>query len=157
MKNITLVLVVLSASVTAATAGPTADKKVRDAVNQSLAEGAAEAKDCGKTLKFSFDWAAFDKLDWSKASRPKEDQAGFEISNVRWVGKGINYLCEDKDYKESLQKIDNVVYRTTPDSEGASGPRVTAKVQGKTLTFDSRMGGSTRDPDSFTEAAKQVF
>jgi hypothetical protein len=157
VKNTALVLIVLSAFVTAASAGPTADKKKREAVEKSLAEGASEVKDCGKTYKISFDWAAFDKIDWSKAERLKDDQLGSEITNVRWVGHDINKLCKDKDYKEPLQKIDNVVYRTTVDKGEKGESRLRAKIEGKTLTFENRMGGSTRDGGDFASAAKKVL
>jgi len=156
MKSTALVLVALSMFATAATAGPTADKKKRDAVDKELAAGAAEVKHCGKTIKFSFDWAAFDKIDWSKSEREKDHQIGSEISNVRYVGTGIDRLCEDKDYKEPLQKIDNVVYRTTLGGKDGD-PWVTAKIQGSTLTFESRVGGSTRGIESFEDAAKKVL
>ncbi len=157
MKNTALVLMVLSAFVTAASAGPTADKKKREAVDKSLADGAAEVKDCGKTFKISFDWDAFDKIDWSKAERKKDDQIGSEITNVRGVGHGINKLCQDKDYKEPLLKIDNVVYRATIEKEDKGGSRLRAKVEGKTLVFESRIGGSTRDGGDFAAAAKKVL
>jgi len=128
VKNTALVLMILSTLVTAASAGPTSDKKMRDAVDEAVAKGAADVKDCGKTFKITFDWDALDKLDWSKAERTKEAQVGYELYNVRWVGTGVNDLCKDKDYKATLQKIDNVVYRTTADhGEGGNG-RVQAKI-----------------------------
>jgi hypothetical protein len=154
VKNTVLVLMVLSASATAASAGPTAEKKKREAVEKSLAEGASEVKDCGKSYKISFDWAAFDKIDWSKAENPKDHQIGSEITNVRWVGHDINKLCQDKDYKEPLQKIDNVVYRSTIEK----GPtRLRAKIEGRTLTFENQIGGSTRSSGDFASAAKKVL
>jgi hypothetical protein len=154
VKNTVFVLMVLSAFVTAASAGPTADKKKREAVDKSLAEGASEVKDCGKTYKISFDWAAFDKIDWSKAENPKDHQLGSEITNVRWVGHDINELCKDKDYKEPLQKIDNVVYRSTIEK---GDTRLRAKIEGKTLTFENQIGGSTRSGGDFERAAKKVL
>jgi hypothetical protein len=158
VKNTALVLMLLSAFATAASAGPTADKKKREAVDKSLAVGIAEIKDCGKTFKITFDWNAFDKIDWSKAERTKDDQTGSEITNVRWVGHDINKLCQDKDYKEPLLKIDNVVYRTTVDKGEKSGEsRLKAKIEGKTLTFENRMGGSSRDGGDFAAAAKKVL
>jgi hypothetical protein len=154
VKNTALVLMILSAFVTAASAGPTADKKRREAVDKSLADGASEVKDCGKTYKISFDWAAFDKIDWSKLDRTKDHQIGSEITNVRWVGHDINKLCQDKDYKEPLQKIDNIVYRTTIE-KGETRPR--AKIEGKTLTFEDPISGTTRSGGDFVSAAKKVL
>ena len=157
MKNTALVLMVLSAFASAASAGPTADRKKREAVDKSLAQGASEVKDCGKTYKISFDWEAFDKIDWSKAENTKEHQIGSETTNVRWVGHDINKLCLDKDYKGPLQKIDNVIYRTTIEMGEKGEGRLRAKVEGKTLTFENRVGGSTRDGGDFATAAKKVL
>jgi len=158
VKNTALALTILSVfTAAAASAGPTADKKQREGLDKAIAQAAADVKDCGKTFKLSFDWAAYDKLDWSKAARKKEEQVGFEISNVRWIGSGLNTLCKDKDYKETLQKIDNVVYRTILDSGEKGESRTKAKIQGTTLTFESRMGGSTRDSSDFASAAKKVL
>ena len=157
MKNTALVLMFLSAFATAASAGPTADKKKREAVDKSLAVGIAEVKDCGKTFKITFDWDAFDKIDWSKAERKKDDQIGSEVTNVRWVGHDINKLCLDKDYKEPLLKIDNVVYRSTIDKGEKGESRLKAKLEGKTLIFENRVGGSSRDGGDFATAAKKVL
>lgn len=156
MKKTAFVLMVLSAFVTAASAGPTADKKKREAIEESLARGAKDLKDCGKKYNLSFDWAAFDKIDWSKAKRSKDDQLGHEIANVRWVGFDVNKLCQDKDYKEAMQKFDNVVYRVTADqADGSLRPAVT--VDGKTLTFLNVVGANTRSGGDFASAAKKVL
>lgn len=156
MKKIAFVLMMLSMFVTAASAGPTAEKKKREAVEESLARGAKDVKDCGKTYKISFDWAAYDGLDWSKQKRSKDDELGFEITNVRWVGYDVNKLCQDKDYKEAMQKFDNVVYRvTTEQAAGNLRPAVT--VDGKTLVFLNVLGSSTRSGGDFASAAKKVL
>jgi hypothetical protein len=156
VKNTSLVLMFLSAFATIASAGPTADKKKREAVEESLARGAKDVKDCGKTYKISFDWAAYDKIDWSKEKRSKDDQLGFEISNVRWVGSDVNKLCQDKDYKEAMQKFDSVVYRvTTRQADGNLSPTVT--VDGKTLTFLNVLGSNTRSGGDFVGPAKKVL
>ena len=157
MKNTALVLMVLSAFVTAASAGPTADKKKRDALDKSLATGASEVKDCGKAYKISFDWAAFDKIDWSKAGKSKDDQLGSEITNVRWVGHDINKLCQDKDYKEPLQKIDNIVYRTTTEKAEKGQSKLRAKIDGKTLTFENEISFTTHSGGDFAAAAKKAL
>lgn len=156
MKNTALVLMFLSAFATVASAGPTADKKKREAVEQSLARGAQDVKDCGKTYKITFDWAAFDAIDWAKLKRSKDDDIGYEITNVRWVGFDVNKLCQDKDYKEAMQKFDSVVYRvTTEEAAGNRKPAVT--VNGKTLTFLNVIGSSTRSGGDFVGPAKKVL
>jgi hypothetical protein len=70
------------------------------------------------------------------------------------VGHDINKLCKDKDYKEPLQKIDNIVYRSTIEK---GETRLRAKIEGKTLTFENQIGGSTRSGGDFESAAKKVL
>jgi hypothetical protein len=154
VKNTALVMMFLSAFATAASAGPTADKKKREALEHSLARGASDIKDCGKSFKLTFDWAAFDKIDWSKAKRSKDDQLGNELENVRWVGFDVNKLCQDKDYKEPILKFDSVVYRVTTDAEGGN-LRVT--VDGKTLTILNVVGANSRGGGDYARAAKKVL
>lgn len=156
VKKIVLALMVLSAFVNAASAGPTADKKKREAVEESLARGAEDVKDCGKTYKISFDWAVFDGIDWSKQKRSKDDAVGYEIENVRWVGFDVNKLCQDKDYKAAMQKFDSVVYRVTTE-QAAGNLRPTATVDGKTLVFLNVIGSNTRSGGDFAAAAKKVL
>jgi hypothetical protein len=155
VKNTAFVLMFLSAFATAASAGPTAEKKKREAVEESLARGAKDVKDCGKTYKISFDWSAYDKIDWAKEKRSKDDQLGYEITNVRWVGFDVNKLCQDKDYKEAMQKFDNVVYRVIERTSDSIKPTVT--VDGKTLTFLNVLGSSTRSGGDFVGPAKKVL
>jgi hypothetical protein len=155
VKKIALVLMVLSGFVAAASAGPTAEKKKREALEQELARGAKDVKDCGKTYKISFDWAAYDKINWSKAKRSKDDQLGYEITNVRWVGFDVNKLCQDKDYKEAMQKFDSVVYR--PIEQTGDSLRPTVAVDGKTLVFLNVVGSSSRSGGDFVSAAKKVL
>jgi hypothetical protein len=144
----------LSAFATVASAGPTADKKKRESLESELARGAKDVKDCGKSFKLAFDWAVFDAVDWAKSKTSKDDQLGTEHENVRWVGHDLNELCQDKDYKAALQKIDSVVYRVTPD---ATGGNLRVKVEGKTIVIWNLIGWGSRSGGDYASAVKKVL
>jgi hypothetical protein len=154
MTNKLLVLLAASALVGTAAAGPTAEKKKHDAVEAALAKSAGDVKDCGKTYKITYDWAAFDKMDYAKVNKTKDEQYGYEITNVGWIGHDINDLCKDKDYKEALQKIDSVVYSLTADDKNKP---VKATMDGKTLHFENYVGSGTRSGGDFAKAAKAAL
>jgi len=69
MKTAALTLVALMAiapSTRIARAETVAEKKQRAAVDEAAEKAAGDIKDCGKTFKVTFDWKAFDGLDWKK-------------------------------------------------------------------------------------------
>lgn len=153
MRKMVLVLLTASTFATTAIAGPTAEKKKRDAVEEALAKGAGEMKDCGKPFKLQYDWTTFDKLDFTKLKTTKEEAIGKEQVNVRWIGHDVNQLCQDKDYKQALQKIDTVVYTPSIDDK----IKIKATIDGKTLRFENYLGGSTRSGGEFASAAKTAL
>lgn len=151
MRKVLLVALV-SAFAIPALAGSVAEKKKHDAVEDSLAKSAAKIKDCGKTFKVTFDWKAYDALPF-KEPKDKEDHYMSEVSTVEGVGPGINKLCADKDYKDAMSKISNIVYKPVGDDK----IKVKATVSGGTLTFENYTFGSTRDPDDYMKAAKATL
>ena len=94
MRTATIMLVLLGSAL-AAEAG-VAEKKERDAVDEKAAKAAGDIKDCGKKFKVTFDWKAFDGIDWKGIQRDKQEYYGTERSNLEHLGEGINKLCADK-------------------------------------------------------------
>jgi len=153
MKKVLLVAV-LTAFAVPALAGSVAEKKKHDAVEESLAKSAAKVKDCGKTFKFVYDWKAFDALPFKEPKEKERDSRfGSEISNVEHIGDGLNKLCEDKDYKAAMSKIDTVIYKPVGDDK----IKVKATISGSTLTYENYTFGSTRDRDDYMKAAKAAL
>jgi hypothetical protein len=150
---LTMAALTILASTMVAHGETVAEKKQRAAIEEALATQAAEIKDCGKKFKLTFDWKAFDSIDWKKIGREKNDYYDSERNNLAHLGEGVNKLCVDKDYKAALQKISNIVYRTTNDES----IRVKAVISGATLTFDNYSFGSTRDARDYEGAAKAVL
>lgn len=151
MRTATLICVLLGTTVIAE-AG-VQEKKERDAVDEKVAKAAADIKDCGKKFKVTFDWKAFDGLDWKGIKREKQEYYATERSNLEHLGEGINKLCADKDYKAALGKVSTIVYRSTNNEK----IRVKATVSGSTLTLDNYSFGSTRSADDYEEAAKAAL
>ena len=150
---LTMATLTILASTMVALGETVAEKKQRAAVEEVVAKQAADIKDCGKKFKVTFDWKAFDSIDWKKIGREKNDYYDSERNNVSRLGEGVNKLCADKDYKAALQKVSNIVYRTTNDES----IRVKAVISGATLTFDNYSFGSTRDAADYEGAAKAVL
>src|SRR5262245_55420718 len=138
------------ASTLVAHAETVAEKKERAAVDETAAKAATDIKDCGKKFKVTFDWKAYDSLDWKKIGREKMDHYGSERNSLSHLGEGVNKLCADKDYKAALGKISTIVFRSTNDDS----IRVKAVISGSTLTFENYSFGSTRDPGDYESAAK---
>lgn len=151
MKKLLIVALVTSVAVPVL-AGGVAEKKKHDAVEEALAKSAEKIKDCGKTFKVTFDWKAFDALPF-KEPKDKDEHYGSEVSTVGGLGSGVNKLCADKDYKDAMSKISNIVYKPVGDDK----IKVKATISGATLTFENYTFGSTRDPDDYTKAAKAAL
>jgi hypothetical protein len=151
MRTATIMLVLFGTALVAE-AG-VAEKKERDAVDEKAQKASADIKDCGKKLKVTFDWKAFDGIDWKGIQRDKQEYYGTERSNLEHLGEGINKLCADKDYKSALGKISTIVYRSTNNDK----IRVKATISGSTLTLDNYSFGSTRGADDYEEAAKAAL
>lgn len=141
------------ASTVLAHAETVAEKKERATVDEATAKAAGDIKDCGKKFKVSFDWKAFDAIDWKKIGRDKNEYYSSERNNLNGLGDGVNRLCGDKDYKAALGKISTIVYRSTNDDS----IRVKAEISGATLTFHNYSFGSTRDAGDYVAAAKAAL
>ena len=149
---LTATLLALLAS-TLARAETVAEKKLRASVDETAAKAAGDLKDCGKKFKVTFDWKAFDSLDWKKIGREKNDYYDSERNNLSHLGEGLNKLCGDKDYKAALAKVSTIVYRSTNDES----IRVKAVISGATLTIDNYSFGSTRAAADYESAAKAAL
>jgi hypothetical protein len=130
-----------------------AEKKERRAVDEAATKAADDIKDCGKKFKVTFDWKAYDAIDWKKIGRAKTDHYGSERSSIAGLGEGVNKLCADADYKAAMGKISTIVYRST------NNDTITLKavVSGTTLTFENYSFGSTRGASDYEAAAKAVL
>src|SRR5262245_46753437 len=98
----TALTTVILASTTLAHAETVAEKKERTSVDEAAAKAAGDIKDCGKKFTVTFDWKAYDAIDWKKIGREKTEYYSSERNNLSHLGEGLNRLCADKDYKAAL-------------------------------------------------------
>ncbi|HEY1550233.1 MAG TPA: hypothetical protein VGG28_20535 [Kofleriaceae bacterium] len=152
MHRITVAVTVLATALTAS-AQTVAEKKQRANIDDTVAAAATDIKDCGKKFHVVFDWKAYDGLDWKKIGRDKNEYYASEHSSLVELGKGIDKLCADKDYKAALGKISTIVYRSTNDES----IRVKATIAGDTMTLSNYSFGSTRFADDYETAAKAAL
>jgi hypothetical protein len=151
VKNATLILAML-VSITA-TATPVAEQKKRNAIDDAATAAAADIKDCGKKFTVVFDWKAYDAIDWTGLKKDKQQQYGFERSNLKHLGEGLDKLCADKDYKAALVKINTITYRPSNDSK----IKVRATISGGSMVLENYSFGSTRQVDDYENAAKAAL
>ena len=147
------VMMAILASTTIVRAETVAEKKQRTTVDEAAAKAGGDLKDCGKKFKVTFDWKAFDGIDWKKIGREKNDYYDAERNNLAGLGEGLNRLCADTDYKAALAKVSTIVYRSTNDES----IRVKAVISGATLTLNNYSFGSTRGPADYEAAAKAAL
>src|SRR5262249_27109306 len=131
-------------------AGSVADKKQRDQIDQAAAKASSDIKDCGHKMSVTFDWHAYDSIDWAGLKKDKVENMPSELSNLQELGMGINKLCADKDYKAAMGKISKIVYRPTNNDK----IKVKAQISGDTMTLENYSFGSTRHADDYETAAK---
>ncbi|HEY2745368.1 MAG TPA: hypothetical protein VGL86_12115, partial [Polyangia bacterium] len=124
----------------------------RSHVEKKLAEALQDIKLCGKQLPASYDWAAFDAIDYAAAGKDKSEGYGYEASNMEYLGIAINNKCKDPDYKDMFAKIDQIIYRPTGDR----AIRLQAKLDGSTLIFINNVFGGTRDDNDYERAIAEV-
>jgi hypothetical protein len=146
-------LAITLAAMSSARAETVAEKKLRTTVDEAAAKAAGDIKDCGKKFKVTFDWKAYDGIDWKKIGREKNDFYDSERNNLAGLGEGLNRLCADKDYKAALAKVSTIIYRSTNDES----IRVKAVIAGTTLTLDNYSFGSTRSAGDYEAAAKAAL
>jgi len=152
MNRFTLVVLAMAAAMPVY-AGGVAEQKERASVDDAAALAATDIKDCGKKFTVTFDWKAYDALDWAKMGRDKHEYLASEKSSLADLGKGIDRLCSDKDYRAALVKIHSIVYRSTNDES----IRVKATISGGTMTLSNYSFGSTRHADDYETAAKAAL
>lgn len=124
----------------------------RSHVEKRLADALNDIKECGKRFTASYDWAAFDAIDFAAASKDKREVYDYESSNMEYLGIGINNMCKDPDYKAMLAKVDAIVYRPSGDKS----IRIVAAVDGTTLIFTNNVFGSTRDYHDYESALEHA-
>ena len=124
----------------------------RHEVEAAFAKSIAESHACGGHYRAVYDWKSYDGLDWSHHDKSKEEQLGYELSNVEIIGAGLDDACDDRDCKAVLANVDTIVYRAT-GRESERG--LDAQISGHTVTFVNDVFASTHDGTDYYHALKR--
>ena len=125
----------------------------RHEVDAAFAKSIAGSRACGGHYRAVYDWKSYDELAWAHHDKSKEEQLGYELSNVEIVGAGLDDACDDRDCKAVLANVDTIVYRaTTKESEHG----LEAQISGHTVTFVNDVFGDSRDGTDYFHALKRA-
>lgn len=152
MKLMSLLIAIITIS-SVGTAQTVAEKKARRGVDEGITTTSADIKNCGHKVELSYDWKSYDALDWKKLGKDKTEQYGYEVSNIKEIGAGVDHLCEDKDYKDAFKGVKKVIYKPSSNDKIT----VEAKASGSTVTIENFIFGSTRSKSDYSEALKKAF
>jgi hypothetical protein len=124
----------------------------RHEVDEAFAKSIAGSHACGGHYRAVYDWKSYDQLDWAHHDKSKEEQLGYELSNVEIIGAGLDDACDDSDCKAVLANVDTIVYRATgKDSERG----LSAQISGHTVTFVNDVFSSTHDGTDYYHALRR--
>jgi hypothetical protein len=62
-----------------------------------MAKAVGEIKACGPRYTATFDWTAYDAVDWSKTRETKQEWLGYELGTLEILGTGVDRVCADPD------------------------------------------------------------
>jgi len=124
----------------------------RREVDEAFAKSIAGSHACGGHYRATYDWKSYDQLDWGHHDKSKEEQLGYELSNVEIIGSGLDDACDDRDCKAVLANVDTIIYRAS-GKESERG--LDAQISGHTVTFVNHVFGSTRDGTDYYQALKR--
>jgi hypothetical protein len=145
-KALLLCSFLFTSTVSLADLSPMEEKKIKRAAEEAITETLSEIKAKNEALSITFDWAAYDGLDWAGMSKARSEEIIYLKGHFTSFGAGFNAACEDADYKEELVKVKNIVLK--PASGESPGNKANGALEGDTLTitFDS-LGGTLGSSD----------
>jgi len=124
----------------------------RHEVDEAFAKSIGGSHACGGRYRAVYDWKSYDALAWAQHDKTKEEQLGYELSNVEIIGAGLDDACDDRDCKAVLANVDTIVYRPA-GRETEHG--LEAQFSGHTVTLVNYVFGSTRDGTDYYHALKR--
>lgn len=132
---------------------PMEEKKAKRAVDETLAESVTEIEKRHDNLAVSFDWAAFDALDWDALGKSKDDEMPYLKGHFLQFGYGFNCACKDPDYLEELLKVEEIVICPAPIANALAS----SVLNGNKLAVSFNLAGSTMGGDNWEAAIKSAY
>lgn len=134
---------------------PMEEKKLRRATEETIAESLNDVQAKHADLKASFDWDAYDSLDWAALGKTKDDEMKFLAGHFKTLGYGFNFACKDEDYKEELVKVTDIVVK--PSTESSPSVKAQGSLDGTTLTVVIHTLGGTLGADDWEKGFKSAY
>lgn len=134
---------------------PMEEKKAKRAVEESIAEivGNIEAKNA--ELKVTFDWDAYDNLDWAGFGKDKFNEIKYLKGHFSKLDYGFNTACKDADYKEELVKVTEIIVK--PATEASPSSKAVGSLSGDKLTIVFHSLGGTMGADDWEKGLKSAY
>lgn len=134
---------------------PMEEKKLKRSIDEVIQEnlGSIEAKHAD--LNISFDWSAYDGLDWAGLGKSKEEEMKYLKGHFIEIGTAFNSACKDPDYKEELVKLTGISIK--PSTEESPASKAVASLAGDQLTIVFHSLGGTMDANDWEKGLKSAY
>lgn len=129
---------------------PIEEKKARRTVDETLADSVAVITNKHANLAVSFDWAAFDRLDWVALGKLKTDEMPYLKGHFLQFGYGFNCVCNDPHHQEKLLGIDEIIIRPAPSADA----NASRDLRGSKLAVTFNIAGPTMGGDDWEAILK---
>lgn len=134
---------------------PMEEKKLKRAIEETIAESVTDIQARHSDLKISFDWDAYDSLDWAGFGKDKNDEIKYLGGHFKTLGYGFNFACKDQDYKEELVKVSEIVIK--PSTESSPADKASGSLSGDKLTLVFHSLGGTLSADDWEKGFKSAY
>ncbi len=134
---------------------PMEEKKLKRSIEETISENLNDIQARHADLKISFDWDAYDGLDWAGFGKAKNDEIKYLSGHFKTLGYGFNFACKDQDYKEELVKVSEILIK--PSTESSPSAKAVGSLDGDKLTIVFHSLGGTLSADDWEKGFKSAY
>ena len=134
---------------------PMEEKKLKRAIDESITESLGDIEAKHADLKITFDWDAYDNLDWAGFGKDKNNEIKYLKGHFSKLGYGFNFACKDADYKEELVKVTEI--KVKPATESSPSAKAVGSLSGDQLTVVIHSLGGTLSADDWEKGFKSAY
>ncbi len=134
---------------------PMEEKKLKRSIDESITESINDIQTKHPEMKVTFDWDAYDGLDWAGLGKSKDEEIKYLSGHFKTLGYGFNFACKDEDYKEELVKVSEIIVKPATDASPAS--KAVGSLSGDKLTIVFHSLGGTMGADDWEKGLKSAY
>jgi len=134
---------------------PMEEKKTKRAIDEAITESINDIQAKHADLKITFDWDAYDNLDWAGFGKDKNDEIKYLRGHFSSLGNGFNFACKDADYKEELVTVTEIIIK--PAAESSPSSKAVGSLSGDKLTIVFHSLGGTMGADDWEKGLKSAY